>query len=211
MSPRAFIQLALTRLLQRYPSALAQLAQHAGKTFALVADPFKGLFTIEHDGQLAYADPAVVPDVTIEVDLKRIDWVQWATANTRFDIVSVTRVMGDASLAQTLSSLLQTLRPDIEDLLAERVGDIPAHRLMQAAQGLRQGVMRSGQRVAENIAEYLSYETQVLTPQVVLNEFSSSLQTLSMRLQQLQSRQQQLDQRIKQLVAQKNSNKGRPL
>lgn len=210
MSPQALIQVALTRLLQRYPSALAQLAQHAGKTFAIVADPFKGLFTIEHDGQLAYADVAVVPDVTIEVDLKRIDWVQWATSKTRFDIVSVTRVMGNASLAQTLSSLLQTLRPDIEDLLAERVGDIPARHLTQAAKGLHQGMMRSGQRIAENIAEYLSYETQVLTPQVALKEFSSSLQSLSTRLQQLQSRQQQLDQRIKQLAAQKKPNLGRP-
>jgi ubiquinone biosynthesis protein UbiJ len=202
---------ALTRLLQRYPSALAQLAQHAGKTFAIVADPVKGLFTIEHDGQLAYADAAVVPDVTIEVDLKRIDWVQWATSETRFDMVSITRVMGDASLAQTLSSLLQTLRPDLEDFLAERVGDIPARYMIQAAKGLHQGAMRSGQRMAENIAEYLSHETQILTPQVALAEFSSSLQSLSIRLQQLQSRQQQLDQRIKQLVTQKKSNKGRPL
>ena len=210
MSPRALIQTALTRLLQRYPSALAQLAQHAGKTFAIVADPFKGLFTIEHDGQLAPADAAVVPDVTIEVDLKRIDWVQWATSETHFDVVSVTRVMGDASLAQTLSSLLQTLRPDIEDLLAEKVGDILARHVTQAVKGLHQGVMRSGQRFAENIAEYLSHETQVLTSQVALKEFSSSLQSLSIRLQQLESRQQQLDQRIKQLVAQKKSNKGLP-
>ncbi len=210
MSPRALVQVALTQLLQRYPSALALLAQHAGKTFAIVADPFKGLFTIEHDGQLASADTAVVPDVTIEIDLKRIDWVQWATSETHFDIVSVTRVMGDASLAQTLSSLLQTLRPDIEDLLAEKVGDIPARHVIQAAKGLHQGVMRSGQRFAENIAEYLSHETQVLTSQLALKEFSSSLQLLSIQLQQLESRQQQLDQRIKQLIAKKNSNRGEP-
>jgi ubiquinone biosynthesis protein UbiJ len=210
LSPRALIQVALTRLLQRYPSAQALLAHHAGKTFAIVADPLKGLFTIEHDGQLANADPAVVPDVTIEVDLKRIDWVQWAKSETRFDIVSVTRVTGDAGLAQTLSGLLQTLRPDIEDLLAERVGDIPARQLVRAAKSLQQGVMRSGQRITENIAEYLSHETRVLTPQVALQEFSTSLQALAARLQQLHSRQQRLDQSIKQLVALKESNKGQP-
>jgi len=123
-------------------------------------------------------------------------------------LVSVTRVTGDAGLAQTLSGLLQTLRPDIEDLLAERVGDIPARNLVQAVKSLQQGVMQSGQRAAENVAEYLSHETAVLTPHVVLKEFSASLQKLVLRLQQLQSQQQQLDQRIKQIVAQKKSNQG---
>lgn len=208
MSPRALIQVVLTRLLQRYPSAQALLAQHAGKTFAILAEPLKGLFTIEHDGQLVFADDAVVPNVTIEVDLTRVDWVQWATSESRFDLVSVTRVTGDAGLAQTLSGLLQTLRPDIEDLLAERVGDIPARNIVQAAKSLQQGVMQSGQRAAENVAEYLSHETAVLTPHVVLKEFSASLQILVLRLQQLQSQQQQLDQRIKQIVAQKKSNQG---
>jgi ubiquinone biosynthesis protein UbiJ len=208
MSPRALIQAALTRLLQRYPSAQALLAQHAGKTFAILAEPLKGLFTIEHDGQLVFADDAIVPNVTIEVDLRRVDWVQWATSESRFDLVSVTRVTGDAGLAQTLSGLLQTLRPDIEDLLAERVGDIPARNLVQAVKSLQQGVMQSGQRAAENVAEYLSHETAVLTPHVVLKEFSASLQKLVLRLQQLQSQQQQLDQRIKQIVAQKKSNQG---
>jgi ubiquinone biosynthesis protein UbiJ len=208
MSPRALIQAALTRLLQRYPSAQALLAQHAGKTFAILAEPLKGLFTIEHDGQLVFADDAIVPNVTIEVDLTRVDWVQWATSESRFDLVSVTRVTGDAGLAQTLSGLLQTLRPDIEDLLAERVGDIPARNIVQAAKSLQQGVMQSGQRAAENVAEYLSHETAVLTPHVVLKEFSASLQILVLRLQQLQSQQQQLDQRIKQIVAQKKSNQG---
>jgi len=85
MSPRALIQAALTRLLQRYPSAQALLAQHAGKTFAILAEPLKGLFTIEHDGQLVFADDAIVPNVTIEVDLRRVDWVQWATSESRFD------------------------------------------------------------------------------------------------------------------------------
>jgi ubiquinone biosynthesis protein UbiJ len=208
MSLRALIQAALTRLLQRYPSAQALLAQHAGKTFAILAEPLKGLFTIEHDGQLVFADDAIVPNVTIEVDLRRVDWVQWATSESRFDLVSVTRVTGDAGLAQTLSGLLQTLRPDIEDLLAERVGDIPARNLVQAVKSLQQGVMQSGQRAAENVAEYLSHETAVLTPHVVLKEFSASLQKLVLRLQQLQSQQQQLDQRIKQIVAQKKSNQG---
>lgn len=208
LSPRALIQAVLTRLLQRYPSAQALLSHHAGKTFLIVADPFKGLFTIGHDGQLTYADAAVVPDVSIEVDLKRIEWVQWASSETRFDIVSVTRVTGDAGLAQTLSGLLQTLRPDIEDLLADRFGDIPARNLVQAAKGLQKGIMRSGQRAAENMAEYLSYETRVLTPLVALQEFSSSLQTLATRLQQLRSRQQQLDKKIKKFVAQKKLIKG---
>ena len=208
LSPRALIQSALTSLLKRNPSALAQLARHAGKTFAMVALPFKGLFTIEHDGQLAYADPAIMPDVTIEIDLSRVDWPKVVGARAAPDLVSLPRVTGDAGLAQTLSNLLQTLRPDIEDLLAERVGDIAARQLVQTAKGLQQGVVRSGQRAAENIAEYLSYETNILTPQVALADFASNLQAVHQRLQSLATQHQQLSLKIDRITAQNARVKG---
>jgi ubiquinone biosynthesis protein UbiJ len=199
------VQLALTRLLQPYPGALAQLARHSGKTFAIVASPFKGLFTIESTGQVVYADSAIVPDVSIEIDLKKINWAQLADADQHFDIVSVTRVTGDAALAQTLSGLMQTLRPDIEDLLAERLGDIPARNLVKAAKTLQQGVLQSGRKVAENVSEYLSHESHILAPQVVLQGFSSSLKSFNSKLELLQSRQQQLNQKLEQIKALKKS------
>jgi ubiquinone biosynthesis protein UbiJ len=199
------VQLALTRLLQPYPGALAQLARHSGKTFAIVASPFKGLFTIESTGQVVYADSAIVPDVSIEIDLKKINWAQLADADQHFDIVSVTRVTGDAALSQTLSGLMQTLRPDIEDLLAERLGDIPARNLVKAAKTLQQGVLQSGRKVAENVSEYLSHESHILAPQVVLQGFSSSLKSFNSKLELLQSRQQQLNQKLEQIKALKKS------
>jgi ubiquinone biosynthesis accessory factor UbiJ len=209
LSPRAMVQLALTRLLQPYPGALAQLAHHSGKTFALVAPPFKGLFTIESTGQVVCADSAIVPDVSIEIDLNKINWSQWADADHHFDIVSVTRVTGDAALAQTLSGLMKTLRPDIEDLLAERLGDVPARNLVKGAKSLHQGLMQSGRRVTENMVEYLSHESRVLTPEVLLHSLSSSLQSFNTNLARLQSRQQQLNEKLEQLSALKKSIKAK--
>lgn len=209
LSPRAMVHLALTRLLQPYPGALALLAHHSGKTFALMAPPFKGLFTIESTGQVVCAESAIVPDVSIEIDLNKINWSQWADADHHFDIVSVTRVTGDAALAQTLSGLMKTLRPDIEDLLAERLGDVPARNLVKGAKSLHQVLIQSGRRATENIVEYLSHESRVLTPEALLHSFSSSLQSFNRNLAQLQSRQQQLNEKLEQLAALKKSIKAK--
>jgi ubiquinone biosynthesis protein UbiJ len=58
--------------------------------------------------------------------------------------------------------VLTRLRWDAEDDLARVIGDIPAHRLGAAVKGLFSWQKKAAQRLAENLAEYLTEESPVL-------------------------------------------------
>jgi ubiquinone biosynthesis protein UbiJ len=80
----------------------------------------------------------------------------------RTDIAQWVHVTGQAALAQVVSDLARDLRPDPEDALAQWLGDIPARRLTQGVKGVLAGAQSFGRGLAENLAEYLSEETNTL-------------------------------------------------
>ncbi|CAM3391773.1 Ubiquinone biosynthesis accessory factor UbiJ [Bordetella sputigena] len=62
---------ALNALLRREEWARARLARHAGKTVRLAVGALKFSLTIDSEGHVDLADPAVVPDVTLTADPAR--------------------------------------------------------------------------------------------------------------------------------------------
>lgn len=184
---------------------MALLARHAGKSFAIHAKLFSVVLTIAHDGQLSIADTAIVPDVVIDVDLSQVNWAQFANKQEPIDIVSLTRVSGDAGLAQTVSTLLQSWRPDIEDVLAEKVGDVAARQTVNAVQSAGAAVLQSGLRVAQNVAEYLSYETGLLTPRPTQHALHATLNRVQDRVTGLEARLDRLTRLLNKMTVQSHS------
>ena len=110
------------------------------------------------------------------------------------------RVSGDAALAQTLSMLARDLRPDIEDGLAKRVGDIPAARITQAVRQTVNTVQSSLLNLGQNVIEYLTYETQALVDKGSVLTFAESMAALSAQLNELSARETLLNARVEQLM-----------
>lgn len=187
----------LNRVFDRQPAVLLLLSAHSGRSFRLVASPLDATMSIDHDGRLSPVDPAVVPDVTLTIDMKSL-WAQgWRPGQPFPERAGLVQVSGDAALAQTLSTLAKSWHPDIEDLLSRFVVDLAAVQLVKGGKRLATLASQFFVRTAQNLAEYAAHEAHWLAADVVLQEQSNELARLNASLDGLQKRLQALDARVR--------------
>lgn len=186
----------LNRLLAQNDSARALLAQHAGCTFEMQARPIQAKLTIDSDGKLSPAGALVVPQVCLTLDTAALVKLGWQPGQPFPEQPGLLHVSGDVAMAQTLSTLAKHWRPDLEDFLAQRLGDVAARQVMRGAKGLLSTVWRSSQHLAENMAEYVTHETQTITGTALFDAFKADRMALSTKVSSLEDRLQQLQQRL---------------
>jgi ubiquinone biosynthesis protein UbiJ len=199
LHPVRFWARAFNLLTQQQPWAAQRLAAHAGQTLRICLGGFQVTFTIEHDGSLEAADPAVVPDVVLELSAEKLSLTALLAPNARTDIAQWVHVTGQAALAQVVSELARDLRPDPEDALAHWLGDVPARRLTQGAQGAFSAAQSFARGVAENLAEYFSEETNTLVATHTLTALTQERALALARLDQIAQRSAALQARLSRL------------
>jgi ubiquinone biosynthesis accessory factor UbiJ len=195
-TPPALLCAVLNRLLAQNDQARALLAQHVGCTFEIQARPIQAKLTIETDGKLSPADADVVSQVCLTLDTAALIKLGWRPGQPLPEQPGLLHVSGDVAMAQTLSTLAKHWRPDLEDLLAQRIGDVPARQVLRVAQGVLSTVWRSSYRLAENVAEYATHETQTITGVAAFDAFKADRAALSAKVSTLEERLQHLQQRL---------------
>lgn len=195
-TPPSLLCAVLNRLLAQNDKACALLAQHAGCTFEIKAPPIQAKLTIETDGKLSPADADVAPQVCLTLDTAALIKLGWRPGQPFPEQPGLLHVSGDVAVAQTLSTLAKNWRPDLEDLLAQRIGDVAARQVLRGAQSLLSTVWRSSQHLAENVAEYATHETQTITGTAAFDAFKADRVALSEKVSALEERLLQLQQRL---------------
>ncbi|MDY0330096.1 MAG: SCP2 sterol-binding domain-containing protein [Thiomonas sp.] len=154
---------ALNHLLAADPHAQGKLRAHAGKTVVFAALGLDMAWTIEPAGLLRIATSASPghedADLHITLDL---DALREAIAKRAPLNLSGARVSGDAELAQTLSWLMAHVRWDAEDDLAQLIGDIPAHRISRAGQGLVTTAQQTWTRAQNDARDWFAASPRAL-------------------------------------------------
>lgn len=181
------------------------LGVHAGRTFEIDARPIKAKLTIGHDGLLSPSDDSVLAQVHLRLDTEALWTLGWRPGLPLPKQAGVLFVSGDVAMAQTLSTLAEHWRPDLEDLLAQKIGDIAARQVARGAQSLFSTVWRSSQRLAENLVEYATHETEVLASEAGMSALSTKQQQLIGRLESLGERLARLEQRVNQVTGGQSS------
>lgn len=198
--PSRFVVRLLNALLAREPWASARLVRHAGKTVRFALGNFSLSLTITSDGLVDVADPAVVADVTLSGVPERFNLASllpgMRAGGARPDAAELTHISGDAALAQVVADLARDLRWDVEDELAQRIGDVPAARLLGGARRLNDFVRTAALRLAQNISEYLAEERPVLTGRPALAQWCLDLDQLGTDTDALARRLSALDARL---------------
>lgn len=161
-TPTRFALRALNTLLDREAWARERLARHSGKTLRFALNGFGLSLTIDSEGRVQEADPAIVPDVTLSARPERFSLLQLMPGSAKPDPAEVIHISGDAALAQVAADLARDLRWDAEDDLARVIGDIPAMRLTAGLKAFLRGTREAAGRLAGNTAEYLAEESRVL-------------------------------------------------
>lgn len=172
---------ALNALLRREDWARERLARHAGKTVRFAVGGFTLGLSIDSEGLADQADPAVVPDVTLTVAPEKLRLPRLGAGHEKPDFAEATHISGDAALAQVVADLSKQLRWDPEDALARVVGDIAALRIVGGARAVAGGARTAGQRLAQNVSEYLAEESGVLAGRPALEQWRLDLAELNAR------------------------------
>ncbi|MGE8548816.1 MAG: ubiquinone biosynthesis accessory factor UbiJ [Alcaligenes sp.] len=184
----------LNALLRREQWARDRLRAHSGKTLALVLGRLRLVYTITSLGELDLGHPAVVPDVTLTLPAERLPDLPQVLKDGDFSrVAQLMLVQGEAGLANLVSDLAANLRWDAEEDLSRLVGDVMAHRLVGGARQAFAGLRDLGQRLADNVTEYLSQESGLLVPHSEFERLREQAQGLLSRLDGLERRLEQAE------------------
>jgi len=172
----------LNRMLSREPWARAALAPFAGRSARLQALPFSVQLGIAAGGN--FSASAEAPAVTVSVDATSLPQVlldpKAALRNVRLE--------GDAEFAQTLSNVLQKLRPEPEEELSRFVGDAAAVRIVALLRAALLGAREAGGRLAVQTADYLVAENPMLVSRQEMASFAADVARLRDDVERLAKR-----------------------
>jgi ubiquinone biosynthesis accessory factor UbiJ len=99
---------------------------------------------------------------------------------------------GDTAFVQQLQSLLRDLDIDWEYHLSKVIGDIPTQAAADSMRKAGAELRRTGERLRENVSEYLHEEAGILARADELETFYNDIADLKLRAERLQARIDQL-------------------
>lgn len=173
---------ALARLLATQPGLRAHLMGHTGKHVRIRLPLGAASFRIAEDGSLAPADPAlpVATEITVPPD------VMFALVMGDKKALNRARVEGDGTLAADLSAALGAF--DWAMALRPVLGDAAAARAAQAAEGFGRWREQSHEAFGRSLAEYLTYESDLLASPHAIRQFVAEVDELRDAAARLEAR-----------------------
>jgi len=156
---------AINHLLAAEPWARGQLVAHVGKTLAVVASPLTIRMTVVGDGTVARSAATVVADTTVTLPASALPKTMTGGVDA---VMREVRIDGDAEFAQVVSTLVRTLRWDVEEDLSKVIGDAASHRVVSAARSASGELKRTGERITAGFTEYVLDENpQLVRPRAI--------------------------------------------
>ena len=98
------------------------------------------------------------------------------------------RSEGDAEIAQAFRELLDHTRPDLEEELAQVLGDVAARRVANLARGVLDFGRRATDSLATSAAEYLQEEGRDVPVRLEVEEFLRDVDRLRDDVERLEAR-----------------------
>lgn len=162
----------LDRQLRHQPGARACLVRHAGKQARLRLPLATVAFRITEDGGVTAADAEAGIAAEIAVAPENL----FALAMGDRTAMQRAAVAGDGILAADLSAALA--RFDWALALRPYLGDILAARAAQALAGLAGWREQAHESVGRSLAEYATYETDLLADKAAVQAFAAEVDAL---------------------------------
>jgi ubiquinone biosynthesis protein UbiJ len=180
---------ALNHLLRDAEWARAQLVPFAGCIIRFDISPLTAAFAIESDGRLTAAPLETKADALVQLSgptLVRLAWLRDESA--RQDV----RVTGDTALASALTGVLSAMHWDVEEDLSRVIGDVAAHRMVQAGSAFLAWQSRTATNLAQSLAEYWTEERPVIASRESVREFVQAVDVLRDDTERLEKRIERL-------------------
>lgn len=183
---------AINHLLAQEPWARQELQRHAGKTACIDAGTAALRLRVTADGYLEAAPEEEAARVTIRVKLSDLPLI----AQNRERAFSYVQIEGDAEFANAISNLSKTLRWEAEHDLEKLIGPIAAVRAVSGAKAAFEAIKTGQQKLAQNLAEFLLDEKQVLVRPHTVDGYSADVTRLRDDVERFAKRLAKLEQKL---------------
>ncbi len=183
---------AINHLLAQEPWARQELQRHAGKVAVIDAGSAALRLRVTADGYLQPAPADEAARVTIRVQLSDLPLI----LQNRERAFSYVRIEGDAEFANAISSLSKSLRWEAEHDLEKVLGPIAAVRAVSGVRAALAAAKAGHQKLAENVAEFLLEEKQVLVRPQTVEAFSAEVSRLRDDVERSAKRLAKLEQKM---------------
>ncbi len=97
-------------------------------------------------------------------------------------------IRGDVEVGRVFRDVLAGIEIDWEELLARRVGDIPAHQIGNAVRMLIAALSGIADRLRMDFSEYLQEEARVIPTRIEVEQFMDDVDSLRADLDRLEAR-----------------------
>jgi ubiquinone biosynthesis accessory factor UbiJ len=178
------------RVLSDYPAARERLRAHAGKSIGAQVGPVTTQMRVTAAGEMEITGSGagggvnVAPDVAFQIPLSLLPALLRGDENA----FSAVAFSGDSELASTLSTIARNVEWDVEEDLSKVVGDTVAHRVIGTAKAGRVWQRDAGERLTENVAEYLTEERRAFITKNELEVLARSNESLRDAIARLEAR-----------------------
>jgi ubiquinone biosynthesis accessory factor UbiJ len=193
MSMEAVVVPAINHLLRQEPWARDRLRPFTGKTVSITVEPITTLrLRVRADGLLERGATEAATDLSMSIAARSIA----SLLNDKAALLKGARIEGDVEFASAVQAVARGLRWDVEDDLARVIGDVAAHRVAQTGASVIGWQREATDRLARNVAEYVTYETRLAASRGEIADFSVRNDSLTRRLDALDARIELLESRI---------------
>ena len=102
---------------------------------------------------------------------------------------------GDMALATRLQQVAARIDVDVEEAIARRIGDIPAHELLRALRGIRVWAQDTGSSLLADVSEFLRHESAMTPLGEEVERFAQQVDDLRDDVERLDARVIRLERR----------------
>jgi len=189
-------QRMLNEQIEASTAARERLADLDGKRFAVVVKDSDFRIVAESSGSELLISSSQDADCDVELTAGTLDLLKLARSANLSDLRRVgASLNGDLNVAEGFADLMRLAMPEPEALLADWIGDMPAHAVSQAAHHFGGWTERAEKAFEQSLAEYLQEENPTLVPPPLARRFSTDVDRIRDDVERAERRVQILESR----------------
>lgn len=127
-------------------------------------------------------------DCTVNTSLNTLQALQAKQSLTELIKQNKLDLTGDIKIAQQFTQLAESLNIDWQSELADHIGDMPTHKLMQLGKQVTDKVKFTAKQIQADASEYIVHEKRLVVTRSQIDNFNLEVNQISSRVDQIAQR-----------------------
>jgi len=196
----ALLETSSQKILSTDPASLERLSKLDGKLIAIEIKKLNFTLYLRIESSNIVFESAPESEQDIDVKLKAKPSTLLKISRDGIENAELEKgeleIEGDAITGQRFASVMTALDIDWEELLSEKVGDVPARMFFDFFEKASQWHQQNSQTMKQNLSEFLVEEAQIVAHPIQVNNFVEGVDTLRNDTARLEARLNQLMQNL---------------